>query len=68
MILHAASFDNSGNLRVADVWESEEQMNNFFNSRLTPYLQKAKVPLPKFEMFQLHNINASPGIESYKVC
>ena len=25
LILHAVSFDNSGNIRVADVWESEDQ-------------------------------------------
>jgi hypothetical protein len=25
LILHAASFDNSGNVRVSDIWESEDQ-------------------------------------------
>ena len=29
LILHSAAFDNSGNnVRVADIWESEEQLNN----------------------------------------
>jgi hypothetical protein len=66
VILHAASFDNSGNLRVADIWESEDQWNNFLNTRLMPYMQKAKVSPPKTEIFQIHNINALPGIDSYK--
>jgi hypothetical protein len=29
-MFHAAGFDNSGNnVRVADIWESEEELNNF---------------------------------------
>ena len=68
MVLHAASFDNSGNIRVAYVWESEEQWNNFLNTRLMPYMQRAKVPPLKMEIFQLHNnMNTSPRIYSYKV-
>jgi hypothetical protein len=67
MVLHAASFDNSGNIRVADVWESEDQWNNFLNTRLMPYMQKAKVPPLKTEIFQIHNINALPGLDSYKI-
>lgn len=34
VILHAAGFDESGNnVRVADIWESEEDLNNFVSSR-----------------------------------
>jgi hypothetical protein len=67
MILHAASFDNSGNIRVADVWESEDQWNNYLNTRLMPYMQKAKVPPLRTEIFPIHNINTLPGLDSYKV-
>ena len=69
VIFHAASsFDSSGNnIRVADVWESEDQWNNFLNTRLMPYMQKAKVPPLKTEIVPIHNINALPGIDSYKV-
>ena len=68
IILHAASFDDSGNnIRVADIWESEEQWNNFLNTRLKPYMQKSNVPPLKTEMFQIHNINALAGIDSYKL-
>ena len=67
LILHTASFDNSGNLRVADIWESEDQWNNFLNTRLMPFMQKAKVPPLRTEIFPIHNINALPGLDSYKV-
>ena len=68
IILHAASFDDSGsNIRVADIWESEDQWNNFLNTRLMPYMQKEKVPPLKNEIFQIHNINALSAIDSFKV-
>jgi hypothetical protein len=67
LILHAASFDNSGNLRVADIWESEDQWNNFLNTRLLPFMQKAKAPPLRTEIFPIHNINALPRLDSYKV-
>ncbi len=58
MIFHVASFDDSDNLHVVDIWESEEQMTNFFNNRLMPYLQKVNVSLPKGEIYPIHNVNA----------
>lgn len=63
MIFHAASFDNSGNLRIADIWESEEQLNNFYNTRLMPYLQKVSVPSPKGEIFPIYNVAAPTARE-----
>jgi hypothetical protein len=67
LILHTVSFDNSGNIRVADILESEDQWNNFLNTRLMPYMQKAKVPPLRTEIFPIHNLNALPGLDSYKV-
>jgi hypothetical protein len=67
VIFHAASFDDSGNMRVADVWESEDHWNNFLNTRLKPSFQKGNVPPPKTEIFQIHNIDAFAGIDSHKV-
>ena len=51
LILHAVSFDNSGNMRVGDVWESEDQWNNFLNTRLMPFMHKAKAPPLKMKIF-----------------
>ena len=67
IILHAASFDDSGNIRVADIWESEDQWNNFLDTRLKPSFQKGNVPPPKTEIFQIHNMDAFAAIDSYKV-
>jgi hypothetical protein len=68
VIFHAGSFDSSGNnICVAEVWESEEQWNNFLNSRLRPAMQKLNVAVPKTQIFQIQNINAFPAIDSYKV-
>jgi hypothetical protein len=68
VLFHASSFDDSGNnIHVADIWESEDQWNNFLNTRLMPFMQKAKVPPLKTEIFQIHNINALPELDSYKV-
>ena len=67
VIFHAASFDDSGNIRVADIWESEDQWKNFLYTRLMHYMQKAKAPPLKMKIFQIHNINALPGLDSYKV-
>jgi hypothetical protein len=66
-IFHAASFDKSGNFCVAEVWESEDQWNNFLNTRLKPAMQKGNVSPPKTQIFQVHNINALQGLDSYKV-
>jgi hypothetical protein len=67
VIFHAASFDKSGNICVAEVWESEDQWNNFLNTRLKPAMQKGNIPPPKTQVFQIHTINALPGLDSYKV-
>lgn len=39
---HSAAFDDSGNnVRVADIWESEEELDVFVRSRLMPVMQKS---------------------------
>jgi hypothetical protein len=66
LILHVASFDNSGSIHVSDIWESEDQWNNFLNTRLMFYMQKNRVPPLKTEIFPIHNVNALSGIDNYK--
>ena len=68
LILHSAAFDNSGNnVRVADIWESEEQLNNFVSNRLMPVMQKGQVPAPRVEIFQINDVSAYSGIDKYRV-
>ena len=43
-IFHAGAFDDSGNFCVADIWESQEHLNNFINNRLLPVMQKINMP------------------------
>jgi hypothetical protein len=66
IIFHAAGFDNSGNLRVADIWESEQDLNNFFNNVLKPAAEKINAPTPKGEIIPIHSIN-SWGVDTYRV-
>ena len=68
VILHSAGFDDSGNnLRVADIWESEQDLNSYVNSRLKPVMEKINAPPPKGEIFTLHNVNAYQGTDTYRV-
>jgi hypothetical protein len=67
VIFHAASFDDSGNFCLAEVWESEDQWNNFVNTSLKSSMQKANVSPPKTQIFQIHKIDALRGLDSYKV-
>ncbi len=64
-ISHVASFDDKGNIHVADVWESEEMMNSFVQSRLIPAFQKLNIPIPEVQVYPAHNINAYKSIEKY---
>jgi hypothetical protein len=66
IILHAAALDKSGNVQVADIWESEQDFTNFINSRLKAGFDKIHAPMPKGELYQVHNINAHQAIDSYK--
>lgn len=65
--LHVAAFDDSGKFCVADIWESEEHLNNFLNNRVRPAMNKNNVPMPEGEIFQINDVSAFPAIEKYKV-
>jgi len=64
-MLHAAGLDKSGNIQVADLWASEQDFNNFVTTRLKAGFEKINAPMPKGEIYQVHNVNAFKGIESY---
>jgi hypothetical protein len=66
-VFHAASFDDSGNIHVADVWESAEAMNTFVEQRLAPAMQKLQISPPNVEVYPTHNINAYKSIEEYTI-
>lgn len=67
VLVHSSSFDEKGDLRVVDVWESPEAMDAFFESRLMPAMQKLKIPAPAAEVHLLHNLNLYPAADGYKL-
>jgi hypothetical protein len=52
---------------VADVWESEQDLNNYINSALKPVMERINAPMPKGEIFPIHNVNACQGVDTYRV-
>ena len=67
MIFHAASFDSSGGIRVADVWTSQEAMDRFFETRLLPAMRKLNITAPsKKEIYPLHRATVGVGIEQFR--
>ena len=60
-VLHVATADSKG-LRITDVWESEEDLNNFVQKRLMPNVKKLGITIePKVEVYPLHNL-FTPGV------
>lgn len=66
-IIHVASFDDSGAIHVADVWESPEKLNAFVEQRLMPAFQKLNLTPPKVEVYPAYNVNAHSSISKYQV-
>jgi hypothetical protein len=65
-MFHVAGFRGSG-IQVVDVWASEQDWNNFVNTRLLPVLKRMNIPAPKAEIIPAHNINVFPAIERFRV-
>jgi len=66
-IFHALGFGNSGNYHVVDMWESEQDFNNFITNKIKPAYDKINAPVPKGEVIPLHNANAFQALDSYRV-
>lgn len=66
VIFQAAGFDKKG-IRVADVWESRQAFDDFLNKRLTPALQKLRIPTLQVEIYEVHNLTAYPGVDQFKL-
>ena len=64
-LMHASAFDAHGDLHVADVWESEQQMNECVGSRLIPGFKKLNIPMPDVTVFPMHNLNLYPDAKRY---
>ena len=56
-LMHVVSFDKSGDIRMTNVWESTEKMEEGFVSRLMPVMRKIGIPPPQAEIYPAHNLN-----------
>ena len=53
-VLHVAGFSNN-TLRITDIWESEDDFNNFVQNRLMPGVAQLEIKgEPQVEMFPVH--------------
>jgi hypothetical protein len=67
-LFHACGFDEQGQLHVADIWESGEHLQAFFEQRLLPGFQQVGITDPPAPaILPLHNANVFSGLERYKV-
>jgi hypothetical protein len=60
-IIHIATFDGS-TAHVADVWESEGELNDFMQTRLAPVMLKHNYPIPQVVIYPVHNIDAYASV------
>lgn len=55
-VFHVAAFTDKG-IRVTDIWESPEELNEFVEKRLMPGAIAANVPgQPEVEVYPVHAI------------
>lgn len=66
-IIHAASFDESDRIHVADVWQSTDALNAFVGQRLMPAFEKLGIAPPEVAVYPVHNLNAYKSIDEHKV-
>ena len=66
-IFHAIGFDNSGGYHVVDIWESEQDFNNFITNTIKPLMDKMNALMPKGEIIPIYNANAFQSIDSYRI-
>jgi hypothetical protein len=64
-MLHAAAFDDKGDIHVADVWNSQAELDAFVGGRLMPAFQKHNIPAPEVQIYTLHNLDAFPSISEH---
>ena len=67
IIFHAASFDDQGQVHVADVWESADQMNAFAKDHLMPAFAKHHITPPSVAVYPTHTVLAYKPVGQFQV-
>ena len=57
-------FGSEGELRVSEIWDSEDAFREFFTGRLTPALEAAGVSFSEPEVFEVHELQKRPQTET----
>jgi heme-degrading monooxygenase HmoA len=55
LISHVAAIDDDGELTIVDLWESEQALGGFFETRLGPALAEAGIPQSQPRIHPVHN-------------
>ena len=63
LINHVAGLTDDGALIVIDLWESEQALGEFFESRLGPALRQLEIPDQQPRMLLLHHMAEGAGAE-----
>ena len=66
-IFHAASFDDQGNVHVADVWASADDLNAFAERHLMPAFAKHSITPPSVAVYPTHKMIAYGAIEEFRI-
>ena len=67
VIFHAASFDNEGNVHVADVWASADELNAFAQNHLMPAFAKHNIAPPSVAVYPTHKVLAYSAVGKFQV-
>jgi hypothetical protein len=66
-VFHAASFDDAGNVHVADVWESAEELNAFAQTALMPAFARNNIAPPTVSVYPTHKVVAYASVDKYRI-
>jgi len=66
-IFHAASFDDEGQLHVAEVWESAQDLNVFAKDHLMPAFAKHNIAPPAVAVYPTHKLVSYKPVEQFEV-
>ncbi len=54
--VHIVRFDESGEIHMVNIWESQEKLEQGFASRLMHVMQKIGIPEPRVEVYPAYNV------------
>lgn len=54
-------FGSEGELRVSEIWDSEDEFRAFFNDHLVPVLNHVGVAFTEPEVYEVHELEKRPS-------